>query len=375
MKYLKTLCVIGMLLSGCGSGNGSPEGTAADDTTMPVDTLQVEFVIGEELGDSTNTFSSIVAAMVLDDGRILVQDQVEGAMKLYTPAGEYISHIARRGSGPGELGMPWGMFSFPDGRIAALDLMKQGFVIFDDSPEYLEELALWPQNPPFQGTAVSDSQFVAYKISQEAAESRITVTRTVALYEYGEEDWEKALWQDSIETTMSDLMRDPSVLIIDTLDPLSICSGPAGNVYFSLKDGEDYTITELDLAGQVVRKITLELSPVEKTDEEIAAESTYVTNYVARMSGGGGGFQFEFNPDPYKDMVVDLAIGPDGNLWARRGTRPTPFFDVYDPATGELLRHVVFPEEGWSWILSVSENGILAWEEDPELGYQQLYRL
>jgi hypothetical protein len=52
-----------------------------------------------------------------------------------------------------------------------------------------------------------------------------------------------------------------------------------------------------------------------------------------------------------------------------------PFFDIFDPATGELLRHVVFPVEGWSWVTDVSENGILAWEEDPELGYQQLYKL
>jgi len=371
MKYLYSTALFCLMMAGCG---GSADPVSADIPTMPVDTLHVDLVIGEELGDSTSTFGSIVGALTDSEGRMIVQDQVEGAVKLYAPDGEYIRHIARRGSGPGELGLPWGMFAFPDGRLAVLDLMKQGFVVFDDSLEYLEEMGLWPQNPPFQAAAVSDSQFVAYKIGQDASESRITVTRTVALYTYGREEWDQVLWQDSIETTMSDLMRDPSVLIIDTLDPLSICVGPSSTVFLSLKDGETYSITELDLAGRAVRELTMDLVPVEKSREEIMAESTYVTNYVARMSGGGG-MPFEFNPDPYKDMVTDLAFGPDGNLWARRGTTTTPFFDIFDPEMGELIRHVVFPSEGWSWQFAVTENGILAWEEDPELGYQQLYRL
>jgi len=83
----------------------------------------------------------------------------------------------------------------------------------------------------------------------------------------------------------------------------------------------------------------------------------------------------EFEPDPYKDMIADLSMGPDGCLWARRGTLQSPFFDIYDMETGELLRHVVFPVEGWSWRTVVSENGIAAWEEDPELGFQVLYLL
>lgn len=376
MKHLVIAAALGILVAGCGGGGGG-EGasTAGDMPTMQVDTLHVTWTMGEELGDSTNTFSAIVAASVDDQGRILVEDQVEGALKLFGPEGDYIRHVARRGNGPGELGLPWGMFSFPDGRLAVLDLMKQGFVVFDDSLEFLEELNLWTgQNPPFAGVAVSDSQFVAYKITQDAAESRITITRRVALYTYGQADWDQVLWQDSIQSTMSDILRDPSVMIIDTLDPLSICRSPAGNIFFALKDGERYDITELDLAGQAVQEITMALSPVEKSREEIMAESTYVTSYIERMSGGGG-MPFEFNPDPFKDMVLTLDIGPDGNLWVRRGTMDMPFFDIFDPATGELLRHVVFPVEGWSWVTDVSENGILAWEEDPELGYQQLYRL
>lgn len=373
MKYSGTAVLCMLLSAGCG-GDGSGETAAGDVPALPVDTLQVSLEIGAELGDSTETFGAIVDVMFDDEGRILVLDQVEAALKVYTSEGEYVRHAARRGSGPGELGMPWGMFDFPDGRLMVMDPMKQGFVVFDDSLEFVEELQLWTQNPPFFGTAVSQDRYAAYKIDTDMAGNNIVTRRTVALYTYGEEEWDQALWQDSMVTSMNEVMENPSLLIRDLIDPLSIASDGSGGIFFSLKDGEDYTVTGWDTDGGETLNISMDLSPVEKTPEEIAAESLYVSNYIGRMSGGGG-FSFEFQPDPFKDMVTDLDMGPDGNLWVRRGTMDTPFFDIFNPASGELLHHAVFPSEGWSWKLEVSERGILAWEEDPELGYQKLYIL
>lgn len=373
MKYIVTSVLFMLLGAGCG-GDGSGETAAGDVPALPVDTLQVSLEIGSELGDSTETFGAIVDVMFDDEGNILVLDQVAAALKVYTSEGEYVRHAARRGSGPGELGMPWDMFVFPGGRLMVMDPMKQGFVVFDDSLKFVEEIQHWIQNPPFFGTAVSQNRFAAYKIDIDTAGNNIVTKRTVAVYTYGEEEWDQVLWQDSIETSMNDVMENPSLLIRDLIDPLSIASDGSGGIFFSLKDGEDYTVTGWDTAGGEILSISMDLSPVEKTPEEIAAESLYVSNYIGRMSGGGG-FPFEFQPDPFKDMVTALDIGPDGNLWVRRGTVDTPFFDIFDPASGELLHHAVFPVEGWSWKLEVSERGIMAWEEDPELGYQKLYVL
>ncbi|MFO8184310.1 MAG: 6-bladed beta-propeller [Candidatus Aegiribacteria sp.] len=373
MKYSAAGVLLMLLAAGCG-GDGSGETAAGDVPTLPVDTLRVSLEIGDELGDSTETFGAIVDVMFDDEGNILVLDQVEAALKVYTPEGGYVRHAARRGSGPGELGMPWDMFAFPDGRLMVMDPMKQGFVVFDDSLEFVEEIQLWTQNPPFFGTAVSQDRFAAYKIDTDMAGNNIVTRRTVAVYSYGEEEWDRVLWQDSMVTSMNEVMENPSLLIRDLIDPLSIASDGSGGIFFSLKDGEDYTVTGWDISGEEILSISMDLSPVEKTPEEIAAESLYVSNYIGRMSGGGG-FPFEFQPDPFKDMVTDLDTGPDGNLWVRRGTMNTPFFDIFDPASGELLHHAVFPAEGWSWKLEVSERGIMAWEEDPELGYQKLYVL
>ena len=92
-------------------------------------------------------------------------------------------------------------------------------------------------------------------------------------------------------------------------------------------------------------------------------------------SRGSVGPEWEFQPEPLKDMVIYINIGPDGYLWARRGTTETPFFDIFDPTNGELLRQAIFIDDGYSWKFEITRNGILAWEEDPEDCYQVLYQI
>ncbi|MBD3370362.1 6-bladed beta-propeller [Candidatus Fermentibacteria bacterium] len=370
MRYMAAGVIVA-IIAGC--GGGAPDSTPDDRITNPVDTLRVVMEIGEELGDSTNTFAAIVAATVDEQGRIIVVDQAEACLKVYDTEGNYIRQVSRRGEGPGELVLPWDVFTMPDGRVVVIAPGKQGFVVFDDSLRYLEEISLWQQNPPFYATPISDSSFVGYKIGQDLRDEAIVMRRTVAIYKWGEEDWKTALWRDSMEATMSELMEDPSVFLIDLIDPMSIC-GNAEAIYFALKDPYDYSITGWDTTGTEILSISRDMTPVEKTPEEMADESLYVNSYIRRMTGGGGGFPFEFSPDPYKYMVVDLDIGPDGNLWVRRGTRREPFFDIYD-LQGNLLRHAVFPDDGWSWQTEVTPRGILAWEDDPPEGYQKLYLL
>jgi hypothetical protein len=370
MRYLAA-ALAAVLVVGCGGDR--PDPTPDDRITLPVDTLRVALEIGEEMGDSTNTFAAIVAATVDDQGRIIVLDQAEACLKVYDPEGSYIRQVSRRGEGPGELVLPWDLFTMPDGRLVVIAPGKQGYVVFDDSLEYLDEISLWQQNPPFYATPISDSSFAAYKIGQDMRDETIVMSRTLAIYEWGEEDWKTSLWQDSMEATISEIMEDPSVFLIDLIDPMSICGGAEG-IYFALKDPYDYRITGWDTTGTEILSISRDMTPVEKTPEEMADESLYVNSYIQRMTGGGGGFPFEYSPDPYKDMIVDLDMGPDGNLWARRGTRQEPFFDIYD-LQGNLLGHAIFPGDGWSWQTEVTPRGILAWEDDPVEGYQKLYLL
>lgn len=372
MKYFNILIISLLLIASC----GEEEGNAAveDELSIPVDTLEVILQIGTDFGDSTNTFGEIFDVAIDYEGNILVLDQIMADLKIYDSSGDYVRHVTRRGNGPGELVMPWDMFMFGDGRLMVLDPGKHGFLVFDDSLRFLDELQLWLQNPPFQSCAVSDSQFASYKANLDRTDTQLIIHQRVALYTYGNEDWDLLFWRDSLSLPIDDVRRDRSLLFNNIEEPLVICSDGSGMVYFSMKEEEEYSVTGWDIDGEVLLDISVHMPPVAKTMEEIKAESTFVTNYVA-MRGGGGEVQWEFQPEPYKDMVIDINIGPDGNLWVRRGTTQTPFFDIFDPSSSELLSQAVFPDEGWSWKVEVSRNGIVAWEEDPESGYQVLYIL
>lgn len=371
MRYTVIVAVCFFALFSCGDEENNV--TETNERVVPVDTLVITMQIGNDYGDSTNTFGMISDAAIDNDGNILVLDRMVADLKMYDNQGEYVKNVTRRGNGPGELVLPWDMFLFGDGRLMVLDPGKQGFVVFDDSLQFIEELQLWQQNPPFQSCAVSDSQFASFKATLDITETEVIIHRMVALYTYAQENYDLLLWQDSLYLPREDVREDRSLLYNNLEEPLAICSDGLGIVYFSLRNGDEYSVTGWDIEGAEMLDISLDLPPVEKTMEEMKAESTYVTSYWA--SRGSVGPQWEFRPDPLKDMVVDINIGPNGNLWVRRGTTQTPFFDIFHPTSGELLRQAVFIDDGYSWKFEVSRNGILAWEEDPEECYQVLYQI
>lgn len=371
MRYAVIVAVCFFALLSCSDEENNI--TETNERVVPVDTLVIAMQIGTDYGDSTNTFGMITDAAIDNNGNILILDRMAANLKMYDSLGEFVRNVTRDGNGPGELVLPWDMFLFGDGRLMVLDPGKQGFIVFDDSLRFIEELQLWQQNQPFQSCAVSDSQFASFKANLDITESEVVIHRMVALYTYAQENYDLLLWQDSLFFSREDVRNDRSLLYNNLEEPITICSDGSGIVYFSLKNGEEYSVTGWNTEGTEVLNISRDLPLVKKTMEEMKAESTYVTSYWA--SRGSVGPEWEFQPEPFKDMVIYINIGPDGNLWVRRGTTETPFFDIFDPTNGELLRQAIFIDDGYSWKFEVSRNGILAWEEDPEEFYQILYQI
>jgi hypothetical protein len=367
MKSVSLVCLSLLLAVAC----GSQPATAVWQSELPVDTLTAVLSLGTEMGDSTSTFGLIQDAVILEDGGILVLDGQAACIKVFDPSGNYVRQVARRGSGPGELNIPWEFFQMPDGRLMVLEMLKQGFVVFDDSLRFQQEISHWTQNPPMQSTALSNSTFAAFKIDADMVDEQIVMHRRVAIYTVGEKEYDMVLWGDSLTATMNQIIENPSMFITDLLDALCIAGDGAGSVFFAMKDGEKYQVTGWNASGEEILRISMNLAPVPKTPEEIQEESEYMTRFMNSM---GSGMPFTFEPEPYRNMVVNLGVGPDGNLWVQRGTTDTPFFDIFD-LDGNPVRHAAFNEPGWSWTFAISPRGILAWEMDPAEGYQRLYLL
>ena len=261
----------------------------------------------------------------------------------------------------------------PDSRIGVIAPGKQGYVVFDDSLQFDEEINLWDTNSPYHVTPISNDRIVACRYDDYARNEFDIMSRTVAIYSWGEQDPDTVLWQDSVETTFSDAINNLSMLLDYALfNIISTCTDGNGNVYFAPVNPYVYEITGWDSTGTEMLNIFREVEPVEKTQEDIDNETFYANSYLQRISTGP--VPFEYEPAPYKIMIDELGIGPDGNLWVKLGTHNEPFFDIYD-LDGNLLHHVVFPADGWSWETEVITHGVLAWEEDPLSGYQKLYLL
>ena len=370
MKLIITSLLAALLLVSCGASEEEPAVESTEIPSLPVDTLEITGYIGEELGDSTNTFGILADAEYHEGtGNILILDNGAACIKEYTPSGDYVRQISRNGSGPGELSFATMEFFQMGGRTLTSNLMKQGYVVFDDSLLYLEEISNWPQTPPMHGVAVSDSIFAAYKPDfSEPGESGFVLRRRIVQYSYGAEEYDLVLWADSIEISMSDLAGNSSAFINDFIFSTAL-GGNEELVLFSLKEGDNYTVHAWYPDGAEAFTINMSLEPVAKTPEEIAEEKAYIEGFFSQMGGGDMG---EFIPEPNRDMVSSVDIGPDGNIWVQRGTMEQPFFDIFD-MEGTLIGHKLFPEAGWTWRFTMGPSGVLAWEDDPELGFQQLF--
>lgn len=337
--------------------------------SFPVDTMQVVWEIGEELGGSSESFGSIVDVVIDHHGRIIVLDRIDCCLKVYDENGAFLQQVSRWGNGPGELMFPQGLFLLSAGGIGVLEPNKWGYITFNDSLQYEAEIGFWMENAPYHVSAITEDRIVVARYDENVRED--VLRHTLAIYVFGEPEWETLLWKDSIRVTDNEYEQDPSTTYkFAWLNLHRTCCDNTGNVYFAPFDQQNYTVIGWDSTGREILCISDPVAPVEKTETEIAEEIEFVNAYHFGLSGRG--LPFEFHPDQNKNTIRNLGVGPDGNLWVERGTTDQPTFDLIT-TEGELVGHKLFTLEGRNWEIRVMPQGILAWDLDPLLGYQKLY--
>lgn len=369
-KYLSNIInqiiVICILLIGCSEPPAHEENIP---DSLPCDTLTTTFCIGEEMGDSTSMFWSIASADIDDQGRIFVLDNIECSVRAYDLQGNYLQHVTRRGPGPGELLYPRSLTVMNDGGILICASSKGGYVIFDDSLELEREIDLWANNSPYHVSPLTSTRIVASR--RDGCSELEMEWHTVAIYDIDTAEYEILLYKDSLFISDCEWDANPSrALLFCDAKRLQSYGDGHGHVYVAPVDTLDYRIFGWDSLGNQILCIERGIEPVEKLPEEIANEAAFmeaVNRQYYRIP-------FEAKPFQHRFMIADVGIGPDGNLWARRGTRLDLYFDVYD-LDGNLLSHAMYPVESYSWKTETTPYGILAWELDPLEGYHKLYFL
>ncbi len=330
--------------------------------------------IGVELGDSSYMFGSIEGLGFDNNGNIVVLDRTSADIRIFSPDGELLSRIGGRGSGPGEMRNPLALFIFPDGRLGALDPWKSGLLLYSSHGEFLgmglevfNNVHLFPE-------VVDDTSFIALKtaiIADRGDVPRIAVF--VGLFNMSVEP-EVTYFLDELPmdlTSFADLAQNYLLGFPFAVDTVN------GIVYLAPLNGTDYRIERFSLHGELLGSMELDIPPVPLTEEEIRLEKEYISQRLAGLEGGEPDYNIELS-DPITNRIpiINLEIGPDGNLWARRGTEDEPYFDIWSP-DGELVGKAVLRGVGSrsrSWRFEVGPRGILAYDTDPEY-YQKIYMI
>ncbi len=109
-------------------------------------TLVEELSIGAENGAAEYTFTSVGKVLPLRDGTLLVQDGISGGrgtgttfIRQYDASGRYIRSFGRTGQGPGEYTQPRGLAQLSDGRVLVLDNGQNKIIVYSPQGQYVEQ--------------------------------------------------------------------------------------------------------------------------------------------------------------------------------------------------------------------------------------------
>ncbi|MBN2585919.1 MAG: hypothetical protein JXA64_09310 [Candidatus Fermentibacteraceae bacterium] len=358
----------------CSCGEDESAGQPADPGEQHVMELVLLDSIGVELGDSNYVFGSIEGLGYTPDGNIAVLDRISADIRLYSPEGEFIRRVGGRGEGPGEMHNPLALFIFPDGRLGALDPWRSGLQLYTSEGEYLGLGMEVMNNVHLLPEVVDDSSFVSMKtefIMEGGSAPRIAVF--LGLFRMSV-DPDVTYWREEMVidlSTAANLAQKYLMGVSFAVDTLN------GTVFVAPFNGTEYLINRYSLEGEYLGCMETESETVPLTEEEIRIEEEFVSQRLSSLEGGDPDYNVHItDPITYRLPIIELETGPDGNLWARRGTEDEPFFDVWSPE-GERLGSVVMPGVGAdtrSWEFEVCRDGILAWDTDPDL-FQKVYMI
>jgi len=371
MKIAAALALMVLLIS-CGGEESASEITDVTSPEVPTVYLVPVDSIGIEMGDSTYVMGAIEGISYGPDGNIAILDCALACIRIYTPAGEYLRQIGRRGNGPGELQS-----------IAFLGISEDGHLCTTgDGADILgvhqfdyytgEWLGSFPSlgTPPTCIEGAEESSYVRKDINFDTSSGEPLILISISKYTCGDDEPMVTYIEDTAPFT-PDNMASMVDLVWYGYD---IAADFSGNTYIAPRSTDEAVVITFGPDGEETGRIELDLEAVLRTEEELEMERLILT---AKMSAMGNDQMPPLEPDPYKPLIRGLEIDGEGNIWIQHGGPAVPTFSVYD-SSGELMYIAEVAgdhPDGNSWRFHIDGNGVLAYAEDPADGFQKVYML
>ncbi len=325
--------------------------------------------IGIEMGDSCYVLGSIADADFSGQGNILLLDQSAACIRRYTSGGVFMNCLSGRGNGPGELSIPTEMAVLSDGSIIVIDPIRTAMIRISDTGEKCEDMAEFSLTTPNSVSTLADSSYCAWEISFQQQGDDFILMVPLGLYSTSGTNQYLTL---STDTLNQEQMTKAFSSISGMSAMRVVASNNNDRVYHCRKSISEYAVDCWNSSGTHLFTASLPLSLVEKTAGELDLEKEYSRMLLA--SYGSNSLPEGWEPEPFHNLVDNIGVDSEGNLWVQRGTEPNPVFDVFD-TDGVHVATAEYPRVGKSWQFRITPNGTLAWNNDPLSGVQKLYMI
>lgn len=368
MKRLFLVIILAMILA-CGEDETAREDSPVSDEVIV--SIMIEDSIGIEIGDSNYVFGAIEGIAFGPDGNIAVLDCLKSCILIYSPDGEFVRSISRKGSGPGEMQDIGFMAISQDGHIYLAGEGSEivGLHNFDYfSGEWLGSVQSMG-TPPTNLAGADGSSYIRKDLDVDMSTGEPIVLVSIARYDFEADEPSVVYFEDSFPFDPTDMAKMVSIVWFG----YDVAADFEGNVYIAPRSTEEGVVFAYNMSGEETFRITLDAEPVERTEEELEIERLVLRTKAAIMDME----QVQLAPDRYKPIIRGLEVDGEGNIWVLHGGLVTPTFDVFD-RNGEFLFTAELEKDvpdGGTWRFFMNHHGILAYSEDPADYYQKVYVL
>ncbi|MCK4505783.1 MAG: hypothetical protein KAW14_09210 [Candidatus Aegiribacteria sp.] len=337
-----------MILIGCGSDETPPE--------LPL--IEYKFVItdsiGVEIGDPNYILGLPLSPAHSPEGNIAFVDKMKHTAFMFTPDGEFIRSIGRKGKGPGEFHFPWALSFYSDGSLLISD--PYAITLFDSNCEYQNEMT-WTSSAPSLIVALDSGGFIGLKTEYLPSENGIITILTLAHWD-GNEEPSVEYFSIESEWIIEQVIDNSKCRDED----LICCASRNGRVFYSQSSIDEFVIHGCELDGTPFLHIEDEsVYRVRKSEDELRTEMDDYVSFINMITGNAPGANTDIKLDPYKRTMLGMFIDGEERLWVRLGCYPGVVFRVYD-MSGEILFHAMVEYNGNpvdlnSWEITGDEHG------------------
>lgn len=311
-------------------------------------------------------FSRIAGLRELADGRVIVSDRLEIALRIVDWATGSLEEIGHEGSGPGEYRMPDDLFPLPGdstllvdfGNMRLTTITPEGDLVESQAMLHPDGFLLFPRGTDAEGRLYFDLSNVMRMGPGESPPDSFAV---VAFDQgTGDVDTVATLPRPQIGQVRSSgggfSFSGSGLQPYQTADDWGVA--PSGRV--AVARGEEYHVEWWSVGAPPVVGPTVKYEPVKLTQEDKEAWADRMSSgavmAISVDGGGGRGGRTVNLPRPNIDELDwpevkppfprnALRVTPEGEAWVQRHVKSgePETYDVFD-ASGRRVRQVVLPE-------------------------------